>query len=110
MTAESQTQPVLTGDRVALRPWTAADAEEVCAACQDPEIQRWTPVPAPYQHADAVSYVNETAPRVWSEGGALFAVVAIEGGGILRSRWLLRDRRTDVVMYSMLPNDPAATA
>ena len=185
VTAESQRQPILTGDRIALRPWTAADAQEVCAACQDPEIQRWTPVPSPYQHADAVSYVNETAPKVWREGGALFAVVAIENGalvgsigvhsfqdgvahigywtapaarrhgftaealrvltrwflrdreaarvelvtephnvgsrmvaekvgftteGILRSRCLLRGRRTDVVMYSMLPTDPAATA
>jgi hypothetical protein len=31
------------------------DVEAVFEACQDPEIQRWTTVPSPYTHNDAMS-------------------------------------------------------
>ena len=75
MAAVRGAQPVLTGSKVLLRPWTAADAPDVLAACQDPEVQRWVPVPSPYALSDAVSYVTESAPAAWEEGGAVFAVV-----------------------------------
>jgi RimJ/RimL family protein N-acetyltransferase len=176
-------QPTLRGGRVLLRPWTAADADDVLAACQDPDIQRWTTVPSPYRRSDAVAYVTEAAPAAWEDGGAVFAVVEAatgrtvgsigahgmrdgvahvgywtapgargrgftsdalrtltrwflrDGGaarvelvvepanaasvrvaaaagftaeGVLRQRLVLRGRRADVVMYSMLPEDPAA--
>ncbi|WP_236831027.1 GNAT family N-acetyltransferase [Blastococcus sp. KM273128] len=68
-------QPVLDGRRVRLRPWRTQDAPAVLAACQDPEIQRWTQVPVPYGPADAEEFVTGIAPRTWAEGGALFAVV-----------------------------------
>jgi RimJ/RimL family protein N-acetyltransferase len=178
-----QPQPELRGPRVLLRPWAAADADAVYEICQDPEIQRWTTVPSPYQRIDAASYVSEIAPKAWVDGGGVFAVVGAhdeavlgtigahtlrdgvahigywtapaarrrgfttealrlvtrwfldqrgaarvelvtEPGnvgsrrvaeaagfteeGLLRSRLLLRGRRKDVVMYSMLPSDPAA--
>ena len=32
----------------------------------------------------------------------------LAGEGVLRQRFVLRGRRADVVMYSMLPGDPAA--
>ena len=177
------TQPTVTGAKVLLRPWTADDADAVFTACQDPEIQRWTTVPSPYSHSDAVGYVTEVAPAAWDDGGAVFAVVdpgtgrpvgamgahgmrdgvahvgywtapeargrgltsdALrtltrwflgDGGaarvelvvepanvgsvrvaeaagftreGVLRQRFVLRGRRADVVVYSMLPSDPAA--
>lgn len=183
MTTARGTQPVLTGSRVRLRPWVAADADAVFAACQDPEIQRWTTVPSPYARADAVGYVTEVAPAAWGRGGAEFAVVEADGGalagaigalgmvdgiahvgywtapaargrgftsdalrtlagwflrergaarvelfvepanagsvrvaeaagftreGVLRQRFVLRGRRADVAMYSLLPGDPAA--
>jgi predicted carbohydrate-binding protein with CBM5 and CBM33 domain len=63
-------QPVLTGSKVVLRPWTADDANEVFAACQDAEIQRWTTVPSPYTFDDAVGYVTEVAREAWDNGGA----------------------------------------
>jgi len=68
-------QPVLTGSRVLLRPWAPVDAEDVFAACQDAEIQRWVPIPSPYARSDAVSYVSKLAPAAWEDGGAVFAVV-----------------------------------
>ncbi|MFR9805949.1 GNAT family N-acetyltransferase [Pseudonocardia sp. RS010] len=185
MTTVRGAQPVLTGVRVRLRPWTAADADAVFAVCQDAEIQRWTTVPSPYSRDDAVRYVTEFAPKAWADGDAVFAVVdgaldrpvgsigahgiregvahvgywtaaAARGRGLtadalrtlsrwclreagvarvelvvdpantgsrrvaeaagfteegtLRQRLVVRGRRIDVVMYSLLPGDPAATA
>ena len=41
-------EPVtLTTERLVLRPFEPADADAVHAACQDPEIPRWTDVPVP---------------------------------------------------------------
>ena len=187
MTATQPTapvQPVLRGSAVLLRPWTPEDAAAVHAACQDPEIQRWTTVPSPYHHADAVRYVTSAAPAAWLEGGGVFAVEKPDGllagsigahgmrdgvahvgywtaagargrgitsdalrtltcwllrdrgaarvelvvepanvasarvaeaagfsvEGVLRQRVLIHGRRADVVMYSLLPTDPAAAA
>lgn len=65
----------LSTDRLVLRPFTAADEDEVYAAAQDADIQRWTVVPSPYGHADAHAFVNEIAPTGWREGTAMpFAV------------------------------------
>jgi RimJ/RimL family protein N-acetyltransferase len=72
-------QPTLTGPRVVLRPWRQDDADAVTAACQDPEIQRWTQVPVPYRREDAEAFVGDIAPRTAAEGGALFAVTDAEG-------------------------------
>ncbi|MFC5948840.1 GNAT family N-acetyltransferase [Pseudonocardia lutea] len=183
MTTVRDVQPVLTGSKVRLRPWTADDADVVFAACQDAEIQRWTTVPSPYTRADAVGYVTTFAPRAWEQGDAVFAVVDAASGepvgsigahgipdgvahvgywvaaaargrglardalrtlarwclreagvarvelvvdpantgslrvaeaagftaeGTLRQRLVVRGRRIDVVMYSLLPGDAAA--
>ncbi len=183
MTAARAAQPVLTGRKVLLRPWAPADVDAVFAACQDPEIQRWTTIPSPYTRRDAVAYITEAAPAAWRKGGAVFAVVQAatgevagsigvdglsdavahvgywtapaargrgltsdalrtlarwfleDGGaarvelfvepgntrsvqvaeaagfvaeGVLRQRFVNRGRRADVVMYSLLPGDPAA--
>ncbi len=47
-----------------LRPWTLDDVEWVVAACQDPEISRWTRVPSPYGRDEAVEFIDHaTAAR-----------------------------------------------
>ncbi len=66
---------MLTGSKVLLRPWAPADADDVFVACQDSDIQRWTTVPSPYEHGDAVAYVTEVAPSAWDQGGGIFAVI-----------------------------------
>ena len=86
------TQPTLTGRRVRLRPWRAVDADAVCAACQDAEIQRWTQVPVPYAREHAVEFVGTVAPRTWADGGALFAVEPLEGGALVGSIGLFPPR------------------
>jgi RimJ/RimL family protein N-acetyltransferase len=67
-------QPTLTGRRVRLRPWRPDDADAVFAACQDPELQRWTEVPVPYRREHAEQFVGPAAAGAWADGGALFAV------------------------------------
>ncbi|MFE0105832.1 GNAT family N-acetyltransferase [Streptomyces sp. NPDC059009] len=52
--------------RLLLRPFAPSDADAVYAACQDADIQHYTPVPSPFRREDAEKYVNETAPQGWS--------------------------------------------
>ncbi|MFG2880624.1 GNAT family N-acetyltransferase [Streptomyces sp. NPDC048337] len=72
--------------RLELRPFGPADEDEVHAACQDPDIQRWTMVPSPYERADAHWFVNEFAPNGWREDTAYpFAVRPAAGGPLVAS-------------------------
>ncbi|MFE9660073.1 GNAT family N-acetyltransferase [Streptomyces sp. NPDC005955] len=62
-------EPVtLTTGRLLLRPFAPADTDETFAACQDPDIQRWTTVPSPYAPEDAAVYVQRIAPGAWRDG------------------------------------------
>src|SRR6266508_2973041 len=64
-------EPVeLTEDDILLRPWRPEDADAVYAACQDPEIQRWTTVPSPYLAEHAARFVGERSPKRWADGSA----------------------------------------
>jgi RimJ/RimL family protein N-acetyltransferase len=47
----------LRGEGIVLRPFAAGDVGAVTAACQDPEISRWTPVPSPYTEDDARAFI-----------------------------------------------------
>ena len=78
-------QPTLSGPRVVLRPWRADDVDAVTAACQDPEIQRWTQVPVPYEREHAEGFVGAIADGTLADGGALFAVVSRESGHLIGS-------------------------
>jgi RimJ/RimL family protein N-acetyltransferase len=70
--------PPLRDDVVLLRPWEPGDAEQVCAACQDPRIGQYIPIPKPYVLADARTYIERTA-RQWRTGEkAAFAIVGVD--------------------------------
>ena len=56
----------------------AADAPEVAAACQDPEIQRFTTVPVPFGPEHADNFLNELCPQLWDEGGASWIIRTYE--------------------------------
>ncbi|MCC3770966.1 GNAT family N-acetyltransferase [Streptomyces sp. UNOC14_S4] len=59
-------EPVqLTTGRLTLRPFTSSDVEAVRAACQDPDIPRWTSVPSPYTREDARTFLEEVCPAGW---------------------------------------------
>ncbi|GAA4347023.1 GNAT family N-acetyltransferase [Angustibacter luteus] len=44
-------------DAITLRPHTEADVEAVLAMCSDPQVQRWTTVPVPYERQHAVDFI-----------------------------------------------------
>ena len=49
-----------------LRAFTSSDADAVYEACQDADIQYYTPVSSPYQRSDAENYVREVVPQGWA--------------------------------------------
>lgn len=71
----------LRTDRLLLRPWGEGDIDAITAACQDPEIQRYVPVPAPYARSHAEAFVRETCPKGRAEGtDVVFGAIAKETG------------------------------
>ncbi len=74
-------QPKLTDGTVCIRPWVPTDAPWVYAACQGPEVQRWTRVPVPYLLEHATGFVSKLASHKWSSStGAAFAIIDEETG------------------------------
>jgi RimJ/RimL family protein N-acetyltransferase len=70
--------PTLTDGVVTLRPHRPDDVEAVLAQCQDPQMQRWTTVPVPYERRHAVEWLG-TREQEWAQGRTL--AFAIEAGG-----------------------------
>ena len=68
----------LEDDAIALRPFVEDDVPAITAACQDPDIPRWTHVPSPYTEEDARAYVREA-------GETAFAIVDRRSGELLGS-------------------------
>ena len=69
------TTPDLTDGVVRLRPWRPADAEAVYAACQDPRIARFVPIPQPYTMAVATGYVEFAAAATQAGPDVHLAIV-----------------------------------
>lgn len=89
----------ITAGRLHLRPWQPSDEDAAFAACQDPDIQRWTTVPSPYTREDARAWVTAGAPDQWQAGtGTPFAVVDATTGELLASvgLHLIRGDRCEV--------------
>jgi RimJ/RimL family protein N-acetyltransferase len=55
--------PTLTDGVVTLRPRRPDDVDAIVAACQDPEIPRWTMVPSPYTREHAEEWLAHADPR-----------------------------------------------
>ena len=53
--------------RFVLIPPRAADVDAVFAACQDAELQRFVPVPVPYERSHAKGFVLELVPQWWRD-------------------------------------------
>jgi RimJ/RimL family protein N-acetyltransferase len=68
-------EPPLTDGVVLLRLPRDADAPSIAAACRDPEIARWIPVPVPYDLEDARTFVAFAAEG-WSSGREPTFVIA----------------------------------
>jgi RimJ/RimL family protein N-acetyltransferase len=75
-------EPLIDGS-TALRPWRDSDVAALVAACQDPEISRWTRVPYPYGEADARRYLLARFDALHCGTSAPFAIVAGHADGEL---------------------------
>jgi RimJ/RimL family protein N-acetyltransferase len=78
-------EPVtLTSERLALRVPGPSDATAVYAACQDPDIQRWVPIPSPYGEQHAKVFVETVIPDGWRRDTVYtFGVFPLSGGPLL---------------------------
>jgi RimJ/RimL family protein N-acetyltransferase len=75
--------PPLHDEVVLLRPWTGDDATQIHAACQDPRIQQFIPIPRPYAFDDAVAYIERTL-RQWASGEkAAFAMADVNDPAVV---------------------------
>ncbi|WP_031050681.1 GNAT family N-acetyltransferase [Streptomyces sp. NRRL F-5650] len=60
-------EPVtLLTDRLVLRAVGPQDTEAVHAACQDPDIRRWTTIPSPYLLEHARGFTEQLVPDGWA--------------------------------------------
>lgn len=96
---------ILTTARLELSPPTEADIDAITAACQDPAIARYIPIPSPYARRDAEEFVTKVAQwwesgtdPVWAirAGGAFCGVVGlhrISGGSGEIGYWLAPEAR-----------------
>jgi RimJ/RimL family protein N-acetyltransferase len=76
---------VLTDGTVTLRAWELTDAPAVHAACQDPEIARFLPIPQPYTAADARAYVAARRADWAGDDERSFAITDAATGRLLGS-------------------------
>ncbi|CAL9519447.1 GNAT family N-acetyltransferase [Streptomyces sp. enrichment culture] len=70
----------LTTDRLVLRTVGPEDTDAVYAACQDPEIQRWTTIPSPYLPEHARGFTEQMAPEGWANGSMFTFGVFLPSG------------------------------
>ena len=66
----------LTDGPTCLRPWRDSDLPAIVQACQDPDIVRWTRVPARYGEADARSFLLARYDALLAGSTAPFAIVS----------------------------------
>jgi RimJ/RimL family protein N-acetyltransferase len=82
-------EPLVDGS-TAMRPWRDSDLGPLVAACQDPEISRWTHVPSKYTESDARRYLQQRYDTAFAGLAAAFAIVRAPDGDLLGSISLMR--------------------
>ena len=75
MPAIALPNPPLTDGEIVLRAWQRSDAAAVTAACQDPELPRWTAVPDNYTRRHARDFISGTGADLASGRELALAVV-----------------------------------
>jgi len=63
---------------VALRPWIEEDVPAVTVACQDPDTQRWTTVPAGYGYPYARAFISSREES--RRNGQSFDLAVVDDG------------------------------
>jgi RimJ/RimL family protein N-acetyltransferase len=75
----------ISDDAVRLRLRTDADNPAIVAACQDPEVPRWTRVPEPYDEGSAAEWALESERQQQSGEGLHLVIADADSGGFLGS-------------------------
>lgn len=75
--------PDLRDDVIGLRLPAEGDIDAITAACQDPDIPRFTRVPSPYTRADAVRFVADTAASWRAATSRGFVICDAHTGALL---------------------------
>jgi RimJ/RimL family protein N-acetyltransferase len=70
--------PTLSDGTVGVRRMREADVPAIVAACQDPEIPRWTRVPSPYTREDAERFLAIAATEAAAGEGLALAVTGAD--------------------------------
>jgi RimJ/RimL family protein N-acetyltransferase len=71
--------PTLRDGDLTLRPPRPDDADAITAACQDPEIPRWTLVPSPYHRHHAEEFLARSAQE--ARDGETATLLAVDARG-----------------------------
>ena len=91
--------PLVDGS-TSLRPWRDTDVDRLVTLCQDPEIPRWTAVPARYGAADARAYLMMRHDSAHAGCSAGYAITETGDGALVGSisllRFAWRHRRAEV--------------
>ena len=99
MTHQAFPEVTIRGDRIRLRPLTAADVAPVVEACNDAVTQTWLPLPRPYTEADGRWFCLEFAPRQRDSGLGVVFGIEFDGrlaGAIDLKRTDWRARTTEI--------------
>jgi len=80
----------LVAEATALRAWRDSDLPALVRICQDPEIVRWTAVPANYSEADARTYLLRRHDAIVAGTAAPFAIVSAGEEQLIGSISLVR--------------------
>jgi RimJ/RimL family protein N-acetyltransferase len=91
--------PPLADAEMLLRPWALGDVPALTAACQDPEISRWTVVPREYTELHATEFIATRETERAAGRELSFAVVdhtdTLQGAiGMANFDWA--DRRGEI--------------
>jgi len=78
LTGVDLTTEVVRTARLVLRPPRQDDVDDVFRASQDPESQRWLPMPIPYTRDHAVEFVAQRIEER-AEGRGLLSVIEADG-------------------------------
>ncbi|MEU6451307.1 GNAT family N-acetyltransferase [Streptomyces sp. NPDC046979] len=76
-------EPVtLTTERLVLRTVGPQDNDAVYAACQDPDVQRWTTIPSPYLPEHAKGFTEQMVPDGWANASMFTFGVFLPAGDL----------------------------
>lgn len=94
MTELTPPDPPLSRGRVLIRPPGNGDVAAITAACQDPDIIRFTRIPSPYSEQDGRAFIEDSR-QGWKEGrSAQFVGIDLHSGALLGSIGLRLGRTT----------------